>query len=228
MNFFHHKGLGYHLLQLCSKVVKHPVYGQTCVARWAPLVSRHSASYCATFCRSRLAIQRVSVWTAVVTQAHIPVRRLQMIQCCVTLCVRLSVHQLAHSFHKAHRFIHHQRRTGFWCNLVLIIAGSNCRPVTVTSVLIAMQGRTASVSTAFRAVRCPACPPRQVGGGSFHWRMAPRVWSWLRSIRCRGCWQTVQLHTCCHRRLFTFYLSLKISKLTFVCVHLESFPYYRK
>ena len=25
MNFFHHKGLGNHLLQLCPKVVKHPV-----------------------------------------------------------------------------------------------------------------------------------------------------------------------------------------------------------
>jgi hypothetical protein len=26
MNFFDHKDLGYHLLQLCPKVVKHPVY----------------------------------------------------------------------------------------------------------------------------------------------------------------------------------------------------------
>ena len=26
MNFFHHKHLGNHLLQLCPKVVKHPVY----------------------------------------------------------------------------------------------------------------------------------------------------------------------------------------------------------
>ena len=26
VNFFHHKGLGNHLLQLCPKVVKHPVY----------------------------------------------------------------------------------------------------------------------------------------------------------------------------------------------------------
>ena len=26
MNFFHHKDLGNHLLQLCPKVVKHPVY----------------------------------------------------------------------------------------------------------------------------------------------------------------------------------------------------------
>ena len=26
MNFFDHKNLGYHLLQLCPKVVKHPVY----------------------------------------------------------------------------------------------------------------------------------------------------------------------------------------------------------
>jgi len=27
MNSFHHKDLGNHLLQLCPKVVKHPVYG---------------------------------------------------------------------------------------------------------------------------------------------------------------------------------------------------------
>jgi len=26
MTFFHHKDLGNHLLQLCPKVVKHPVY----------------------------------------------------------------------------------------------------------------------------------------------------------------------------------------------------------
>ena len=26
MNFFHHKDLGNHLLQLCPKFVKHPVY----------------------------------------------------------------------------------------------------------------------------------------------------------------------------------------------------------
>jgi len=29
MNFFHHKGLGNHLLQLCPKVVKHPVLSMT-------------------------------------------------------------------------------------------------------------------------------------------------------------------------------------------------------
>jgi len=28
MNFFHHKDLGNHLLQLCPKVVKHPVYDE--------------------------------------------------------------------------------------------------------------------------------------------------------------------------------------------------------
>jgi len=28
MNFFRHKDLGNHLLQLCPKVVKHPVYAQ--------------------------------------------------------------------------------------------------------------------------------------------------------------------------------------------------------
>ena len=30
MNFFHHKDLGNHLLQLCLKVVKHPVYEFLC------------------------------------------------------------------------------------------------------------------------------------------------------------------------------------------------------
>ena len=30
MNFFHHKDLGNHLLQLCLKVVKHPLYSHSC------------------------------------------------------------------------------------------------------------------------------------------------------------------------------------------------------
>jgi len=30
MNLFHHKDLGNHLLQLCPKVVKHPVYTDPC------------------------------------------------------------------------------------------------------------------------------------------------------------------------------------------------------
>ena len=34
MNFFHHKYLGNHLLQLCPKVVKHPVYMGTAVTQW--------------------------------------------------------------------------------------------------------------------------------------------------------------------------------------------------
>ena len=33
MNFFHHKDLGNHLLQLCPKVVKHPVYMGYAVAQ---------------------------------------------------------------------------------------------------------------------------------------------------------------------------------------------------
>ena len=38
MNFFHHEDLGNHLLQLCPKVVKHPVY----VICWrVPLASPH-------------------------------------------------------------------------------------------------------------------------------------------------------------------------------------------
>jgi len=31
MNFFHHKDVGNHLLQLCPKVVKHPVYKITVI-----------------------------------------------------------------------------------------------------------------------------------------------------------------------------------------------------
>ena len=34
MNFFDHKDLGNHLLQLCPKVVKHPVYGDWILACW--------------------------------------------------------------------------------------------------------------------------------------------------------------------------------------------------
>ena len=34
MNFFDHKDLGNHLLQLCPKVVKHPVYIYTFVCVW--------------------------------------------------------------------------------------------------------------------------------------------------------------------------------------------------
>ena len=33
MNFFYHKDLGNHLLQLCPKIVKHPVYGAPSKAR---------------------------------------------------------------------------------------------------------------------------------------------------------------------------------------------------
>jgi len=31
MNFFHHKDLGNHLLQLCPKVMKHPVHSFYCL-----------------------------------------------------------------------------------------------------------------------------------------------------------------------------------------------------
>jgi hypothetical protein len=34
MNFFDHKDLGHHLLQLCPKVVKHPVYND--LKKWNP------------------------------------------------------------------------------------------------------------------------------------------------------------------------------------------------
>jgi hypothetical protein len=36
MNFFDHKGLGNHLLQLCPKVVKHPVY---CYCVWRQILT---------------------------------------------------------------------------------------------------------------------------------------------------------------------------------------------
>ena len=37
MNFFDHKNLGNHLLQLCPKVVKHPVY--VCIFEWVSVGS---------------------------------------------------------------------------------------------------------------------------------------------------------------------------------------------
>ena len=43
MNFFDHKDLGNHLLQLCPKVVKHPVYVYFCAS--APLYI-YSCCYC--------------------------------------------------------------------------------------------------------------------------------------------------------------------------------------
>jgi len=49
MNFFHHKGLGNHLLQLCPKVVKHSVYSplkdlEFTLAAWFKEANGHSAS----------------------------------------------------------------------------------------------------------------------------------------------------------------------------------------
>ena len=47
MNFFHHKDLGNHLLQLCPKVVKHPVCTRWCIDKirfpwwWALGCSKH-------------------------------------------------------------------------------------------------------------------------------------------------------------------------------------------
>ena len=38
MNFFHHKDLGNHLLQLCPKVVKHPVYNAVVDTIYSALV----------------------------------------------------------------------------------------------------------------------------------------------------------------------------------------------
>jgi len=40
MYFFHHKDLGNHLLQLCPKVVKHPVYHMSCVFYYLPTYLR--------------------------------------------------------------------------------------------------------------------------------------------------------------------------------------------
>ena len=57
MNFFHHKDLGNHLLQLCPKVVKHPVYTHgwgessvhvfncTCWSQRSRLLSRIAQGY---------------------------------------------------------------------------------------------------------------------------------------------------------------------------------------
>ena len=51
MNFFHHKGLGNHLLQLCPKVVKHPVcvpdYNVNCHPRTLILSCNKSFVVCA-------------------------------------------------------------------------------------------------------------------------------------------------------------------------------------
>jgi len=44
MNFFHHKDLGIHLLQLCPKVVKHPVY--TLYVDAAVVLARYVLSLC--------------------------------------------------------------------------------------------------------------------------------------------------------------------------------------
>jgi len=40
MNFFHHKGLGNHLLQLCPKVVKHRVGYITLEVLWGSIKVR--------------------------------------------------------------------------------------------------------------------------------------------------------------------------------------------
>ena len=39
MNYFDHKDLGNHLLQLCPKVVKHPVYYTAEEYHWNPLLA---------------------------------------------------------------------------------------------------------------------------------------------------------------------------------------------
>jgi len=43
MNFFDHKDLGNHLLQLCPKVVKHPVYSRI-KFRENPCIGNHVVS----------------------------------------------------------------------------------------------------------------------------------------------------------------------------------------
>jgi len=42
MNFFHYKDLGNHLLQLCPKVMKHPVYNWV---KWLERESDHKSFY---------------------------------------------------------------------------------------------------------------------------------------------------------------------------------------
>jgi len=45
MNFFHHKDLGNHLLQLCPKVVKHPVYSYCTNSVYFVFSTTYSTSY---------------------------------------------------------------------------------------------------------------------------------------------------------------------------------------
>ena len=42
MNFFDHKDLGNHLLQLCPKVVKHPVYIEHMASQHIHVTTRHA------------------------------------------------------------------------------------------------------------------------------------------------------------------------------------------
>jgi hypothetical protein len=82
------------------------------------------------------------------------------------------------------------------------------------------QGRIASVSTAFRAVRCPSCT-----GCIFFLAYGAQGWSWpLTSIQCRGDGQTVQLHQMdklCSS--LPSYFSVNISNLlTFIYCKIQS------
>ena len=63
MNFFHHKGLGNYLLQLCPKVVKHPVY-----------------SYLKCIVYDRLLKPRQSFWITLYKYLYIPYRDLILAQ----------------------------------------------------------------------------------------------------------------------------------------------------
>jgi len=64
MNFFHHKGLGNHLLQLCPKVVKHPVLEKTVLFSHVNTLLSHTKS-------SRLILFRE---TAVYFETHMQLK----------------------------------------------------------------------------------------------------------------------------------------------------------
>jgi len=46
MNLFHHKDLGNHLLQLCPKVVKQPVYAALTNPEFCSYILRDGESHC--------------------------------------------------------------------------------------------------------------------------------------------------------------------------------------
>ena len=71
MNFFDHKDLGNHLLQLCPKVVKHPVYCSICFATKG---QPHKTSQCTRKCSAEIISRRGRVLRASLTGQLFPGR----------------------------------------------------------------------------------------------------------------------------------------------------------